>query len=99
MLQNDPDGYLGQQCGGIARAVSDKFPDPDVVCAYAMPLTSWSNGALGPDLPPAGQLNLAKLANLCERSFSWGTPSGIIKKFSNLIWEGACLRMLCEARI
>jgi len=96
ILQNDPDGHIGQKCGAVARAVSDTFPDPNIVRAYVMPLTSWSDGADGPKLPPAGHLDLAKLATFCEQSFGWGTPSGIIKKFSNLIWEGACLRMLCE---
>src|SRR5271170_6918262 len=44
VLRTDSEGYIGRRCVTLARSVPDAFPDPAVLCAYVMPLTSWSMG-------------------------------------------------------
>ena len=99
-LSVDPDGHLGRKYAALANAVSDTFPNPTTLLRYTAPTTSWSDGGPGRDfseLRPR-QPDIAKLASLCERFFSWGTSSGILEKFDSIIWDGACLRMLTDVR-
>jgi holliday junction resolvase YEN1 len=78
--------------------MSDTFPDVDVLNAYVFPITSWSNGGNGPNLIPLiHQLpNVTKITAFCERAFTWGGVTGILNKLHNTVWEGMCIKMLCE---
>jgi Holliday junction resolvase YEN1 len=96
----DPAGHLGRKCPALANNISATFPDPLTVIQYAAPIISWSDGQQHVDFsdvkprPP----DVTKLASLCERLFSWGTAVGILCKFNTTVWDGACMRMLCEVR-
>jgi hypothetical protein len=99
-LSEDPGGHLGRKYTALAHAVSDTFPNPTTLLRYTAPLTSWSDGGQEhefSELKPK-QPDIARLASLCERFFTWGTTSGILEKFDHTIWDGACLRMLTEVR-
>lgn len=96
-LSNDPNGYLGCTYYQLAASVPDTFPALDVLLQYVKPVTSWSNGGHGPDFSSWSprQPNIERLAELCGRHFAFGNMSEIAWKFRNVLWEGACIQMLC----
>ena len=67
---------------------------------YVRPITSQNSGAPSdvaawiPRLP-----DIAKIAGLCERLFTWGTKAGIQAKLAELVWPGACARRLLHVRM
>jgi Holliday junction resolvase YEN1 len=95
-LSTDASGFLGRKYIALACAIPDTFPDLVVILLYTNPITSWSTGGERPEIPvwQPRQPNIAGLATFCERSFDWGTSSGIPIKFRNHVWEGACIRQL-----
>jgi Holliday junction resolvase YEN1 len=97
-LRTDAHGYLGRKYAMLANSVSEDFPDTIVLSRYVTPLTSWSNGGNGPQLPTLQheQLDIAHLVAFCRRRFSWGTYSGIQEKFFNIIWDPMCIQMLLK---
>jgi Holliday junction resolvase YEN1 len=100
LLSTDPLGYLGRQYVKLANSIPNNFPSTSVVLSYARPVTSWSSGGPVPQplCFPAQAANFAQLAYLCQHNFAWDTAT-IHKKFNAVIWEGACLRMLCDVGI
>lgn len=84
----------------VANNIIEDFPSPEVVLAYATPLTSWSQCSGGPSLPllKLRVPNISKLASFCEFSFHWGTEVGIINSFNNILWESMVIRILLEVR-
>lgn len=93
-LSMDPHGYLGRRYQALAASIPHDFPDPTTVHLYTNPITSWSRGRADPQIPawPLQLPDLAVLAGLCDRFFSWG--SEIPAKFSANIWAGYCTRQL-----
>jgi Holliday junction resolvase YEN1 len=49
-LSTNSHGYLSRKCQSLAEQVPESFPDLHHILLYAKPLTSWSEGAAGPDL-------------------------------------------------
>jgi Holliday junction resolvase YEN1 len=94
----DSGGHLGKRFAGLSTRVPRTFPDVDIMDAYVFPYTSWSDRGTGPNLMPlTAQLSdITKIAAFCERQFSWGGMSGMLSKLHNVLWEGVCIRMLCE---
>ena len=78
----------------------DDFPSTSVILSYAQPVTSWSSGGAVPQTPffAPRVAKFAQLAYLCQHNFTWDTAL-IHKKFNAVIWEGACLQMLCDVRL
>jgi len=94
-LATNASGLLTRKQPSLARKVSAKFPDVNTLLQYANPVTSWTE-----DTPPdasrwiPGQLDIAKLASLCELFFTWGTASQIMANFRKNIYAGACIQRL-----
>ena len=45
-------------------------------------------------------MNLARIASFCEEHFDeWGSKSAILKRFRNVLWEGAVMHVLRRAAI
>jgi Holliday junction resolvase YEN1 len=93
-------GFLKCRCPALANAVHSDFPQPSVILKYAQPITSWAGGR---PLPPFlawvhHEPDLAEMASLAERSFSW-SPNEIMEKFRTHVWPGLCLRRLLKVFI
>ncbi|TFK49187.1 hypothetical protein OE88DRAFT_1810044 [Heliocybe sulcata] len=97
-LLSDPLGKLGQTYTSIASNIKDTFPNPDVICAYALPLTSFRSSSLSTVLPSSAPqpIDIAALTRLCERWFTWGSPTGIIQQFRDKVWPAVFARNLSE---
>ncbi|EDQ98259.1 uncharacterized protein LACBIDRAFT_336129 [Laccaria bicolor S238N-H82] len=95
-LLYDPHGVMGMKHPALAHNIPSDFPKLDVLRLYTHPLTSWSDYGNSPDTTSWGlhQLNLANLAVLCEKSFSWGSAGIIIPHFCMNVWPAAMMRML-----
>jgi len=97
-LMTNASGCLSQKCPALAKRMPDSFPNVHHILLYAKPLTSWSEGAAGPDLSKLQprQPDITKLATICKHRFNWEPTPGILKKFESVLWDGVCIRMLCE---
>ena len=98
-LSTNASGHLSRKFRLLAKQIPDSFPDPHHVLLYAKPLTSWSDCTTpGPDLSALQPLqpDLSKLTSICKRRFDWEPSPGILKKFRNVLWDGLCMRMLCN---
>jgi hypothetical protein len=77
------------------------FPDLNVLENYASPCTSASasRGGGGAAIRDTADLDLARIAGFCEASFGWGHKSAIVKRFRDLLWEAAVIRILRRAAL
>ncbi|KAF8333360.1 PIN domain-like protein, partial [Amanita rubescens] len=96
-LADDPNHHLGCQDIVLAQAVSkSSFPSPDDIVYFVRPITSLSNGQLGPDtslwVPRAP--DLGRMGHICERLFSSATCAHIAREFDRHVWPGTCMRLL-----
>ena len=95
-LRDDPFGILHKHHPALANSVPTNFPRRDIVQAFLHPVISSSNtlqDILWPLRPPS----LSKLASLCDRYFSWSTPSMILQYFKKDIWPAMVIRpLVCE---
>lgn len=98
-LRYDPNGLIGRKNPSLANSIPESFPDINVLRLYANPITSWTIGD-GPDISRwrLGEPNLAQIAVLCEKSFSWGTSGHLINRFRNNLWRGVVVRQLLQVR-
>ncbi|KZO91641.1 hypothetical protein CALVIDRAFT_505443 [Calocera viscosa TUFC12733] len=80
-----------------AKAIPDDFPAIKDVCAYAAPITSFTENRDVSVIQWRKKPNLGKIAGICERHFEWGIKEIIIKRFRTTVWQGAVLRALMEA--
>ncbi|KAF8342486.1 PIN domain-like protein [Amanita rubescens] len=95
-LTTDPNQHLGRQHIILAQAVDDSFPSTHDIIQLLRPITSLSNGQLGPDtslwvpcIP-----DLGRLGHLCELLFPWATGPGVAREFDHHVWRGTCNRLL-----
>jgi Holliday junction resolvase YEN1 len=97
-LSTNAGGHLTQRYPTLANSIPHDFPNIDLLLLYAKPLSSWSPGTAKPDLShlQPSLPDISKLASICERRFGWeNNPGGIIERFHNILWDRACIRMLC----
>lgn len=94
----DPHGLMNAKHPTLAQNIPHDFPKLDILRLYTCPVTSWSENGEGPDTASwtLCQLNLAKLAVLCEKSFSWGSAGTINDQFQRNVWPAAIMRMLLK---
>ena len=97
-LRYNDAGHLSRRYTVLSNSIPDTFPNRQVLMLYADPITSWTTGQQPPNT--AGwvprELDLGKLAALCERSFTWGTSEGIMSCFQEHVWPGMALYGLVE---
>ena len=91
-------GHLSRRQVVLANNVSDSFPNPEVLLLYAKPLTSWSPGQKQPNTTRwiPREVNLSRLAAICECSFTWATLEGILSCFQEHVWPGMALHGLVK---
>lgn len=76
----------------------DDFPDLDVLEKYANPLKSGQPGSRGcSPLRDKSNLDLGRIAGLCEKYFEWGYTSDILKRFRSMMWPAAVMNILRRA--
>lgn len=90
-LRTDESGHLGQCYPMLSQQIPDSWPDGDALANYLNPVTS-SPEDLEYSWPQPP--NIARLGQLCERYFSWGTRAGITKHFALCLVLGVVTRIL-----
>jgi hypothetical protein len=101
VLRHDPKKLIGRKNNVVADAVTDAFPNREVLQLYANPITSWTHPRSGAALIPAVTFDLPdlkKLASFCYLRFGW-SGSDVHEYFESKIWEGVCMAMLCQVII
>ncbi|KAJ3518141.1 hypothetical protein NLJ89_g64 [Agrocybe chaxingu] len=77
------------------------FPELDVLEKYANPTHSTSgrmrNGSVA--LRDVNNLDLGRVASLCEQYFEWGYRDRIIERFRALMWPAAVMHVLRRAAL
>ena len=98
-LRTNSRGFLGQRYPSLSLPAG--FPDQKVLENYAKPANSARDrGLRGVGMRDAGELNLAQLAGFCEEKFGeWGYKAAIIKRFRDLLWPAAVIRVLRRAAL
>ncbi|KAF7979888.1 hypothetical protein HWV62_40677 [Athelia sp. TMB] len=81
--------------------IPNTFPDMQIMEFYMNPVcSSQARGPGGGPIKCNGEMNLAKLAAICESNFEeWGYMTAIIKRFRGVIWPGAVVRLLRRAAV
>ena len=102
-LSQDPEGHLGRCYPKLAAKVQEGVPDTAAMQYYAHPLCSQENAAGTSQMSllttaPCDAFSLARLAQICERLFTWGTANRIQAKFEQRVWKGAVVRLLLARR-
>ncbi|KAH7888362.1 hypothetical protein F5I97DRAFT_1965320 [Phlebopus sp. FC_14] len=82
-------------------SLSDNFPDVKLLENYADPLCSARIGRQGGEpMRDTSELDLARAAAFCEEHFvEGGHKSAIVKRFRDLMWEAATMRVLRRAAL
>ncbi|EDR01166.1 uncharacterized protein LACBIDRAFT_333494 [Laccaria bicolor S238N-H82] len=98
-LSSNVQGFLKCQCPTLANVVHSDFPQPSVILKYTQPITSWAGGRPLPLFSAwvHREPDLAEMASLAERSFSW-SPDEIMEKFQTHMWLGLCLCRLLKVK-
>jgi len=101
-LSTNASGYFGTRKLALAKSVPEDFPNIDILLSYTNPITSETDAsARRTHVPPtwARELDLSKIAHLCEIHFEWGLKDIIIKRFRTVLWPSAVLRILRRAAL
>jgi hypothetical protein len=98
-LRTNSRGYLQHKHPSLI--LPPNFPDMKILGHYACPATSVQAGrAGGGAMRDNGDMSLPLVAGFCEVKFiEWGYKSAIIKRFRDLIWEAAVIRVLRRAAL
>ncbi|EJD47543.1 PIN domain-like protein [Auricularia subglabra TFB-10046 SS5] len=94
-LRTNSRGILGKKQTRLAQAFPQDFPNLQVLNAYINPVVSGSVGDV-PQFDWHRKLDLAALAEVCERSLGWDDAT-VLKRFKSLVWTGAALRALRDS--
>ena len=97
-LRYNDAGHLSCRYSVLSNNIPDTFPNSQILMLYADPITSWTTGQKPPNTVGwvPRELDLGKLAALCERSFTWGTSEGIMSCFQEHVWPGMAIHGLVE---
>ncbi|KAF8338560.1 hypothetical protein F5887DRAFT_1077646 [Amanita rubescens] len=95
-LANDPEHRFGHQYITLAQEVGDSFLSVHDVIHLVRPITSLSDGQLGPDtsLWVPRTPDLGRLGHLCKHLFPWATGPGVTREFDRYVWHGTYTRLL-----
>ncbi|KAJ7143370.1 hypothetical protein C8R43DRAFT_954149 [Mycena crocata] len=100
-LAHDPGVKRGRCYPLLAQKIVDDstFPDPRVLQYYVHPLTSWSDGSIGPSAFLFHEINLSRFATLCESFFPWGTEPKITKLLACHFYPAVCIQVSQELQL
>ncbi|KAI0077668.1 hypothetical protein K474DRAFT_1690761 [Panus rudis PR-1116 ss-1] len=95
-LRTNSRGFLGRKSPSLAKAITEEFPNLEVLFSYTKPMTSEHSSKRAKDITVDWEKepDLGKIAGLCELYFEWGVKEIIIKRFRTVIWPPAVLRIL-----
>ncbi|KAL6308878.1 PIN domain-like protein, partial [Sparassis latifolia] len=95
-LRTNARGLLQRKNPTLAKALTDDFPNMEVLLSYTDPITSEPKGrtARNVNMDWQKEPDLGKIAGLCEMYFEWGVKEIIIKRFRTVLWPSAVLRIL-----
>lgn len=97
-LRTNSRGIVGRKYGSLSKAITEEFPDIDILASYANPITSETEGKLHKIKTTWERpLDLGRIAHVCELYFEWGVRHVIIKRFRTVIWPAAVFRFLRES--
>jgi hypothetical protein len=98
-LHTNSRGFLPRKYHSLSLPSS--FPDLKVMENYINPVCSGRVGRQGGGpMRGNGEMNLAKIAGLCEQNFiEWGHHTAIVRRFRTLLWEAAVMRVLRRAAL
>lgn len=97
-LRTNSRGMLPRKAPSVV--LPSDFPDLQVLKYYAEPLTSGTRGVSGGPIRDNSDLSLPRVAGFCEEHFDeWGHRSMIIKRFRDLLWESALMRVMRRAAL
>lgn len=90
-LREDPAGHLNRRHSAVADAITDDFPNMEVVNYYIKPAVSPANNFCQrlPRVP-----DVATIAHICEADIGFKSPLDIALKFMRVLWPGLLLRSL-----
>jgi len=101
VLERDPQGHLGRTYYKLARVINEErteFPNPAVIAAYVLPLTSWSDGGQPPvSVVTSRQPDLAALAAFSSGYLGWSAE--IIQMKLTQPRVGTVIRALLQVRV
>lgn len=98
-LRTNSRGFLQHRHPSLS--LPPTFPDMKILSNYACPATSAQAGRGGGGaMRDNGDMSLPRIAGFCEAKFiEWGYKSAIIKRFRDLLWEAAVIRVLRRAAL
>ncbi|PPQ97664.1 hypothetical protein CVT26_002476 [Gymnopilus dilepis] len=96
-LCNNSNGFLPGMRPQLAASLPESFPDMHVLNLYTHPITSWSEGHYGPDIPlkfgRTQEPDLDGIRDFCMTQFGW-KDSILCKHLRKSVFEGAFNRMI-----
>lgn len=92
-LCEDPAGHLGRRYQVVAEAITDDFPNMEVVNYYVRPATTALDG-FQQQRPLPRVPDIARLTQTCEVDGVFRSPLDIALKFMSVLWPGVLLRSL-----
>lgn len=97
-LRTNERGMLPRKAPSVT--IPSDFPDLQVLKYYAEPLCSATRNKSGGPIRDNSDLSLPRIAGFCEQYFDeWGHRSMIVKRFRDLLWESALMRVMRRAAI
>jgi len=100
-LERDPQGHLGRTYYKLAHVINEErteFPNPAVIAAYVLPLTSWSDGGQPPvSVVTSHQPDLTALAAFSSGYLGWSAE--IIQMKLTESHVGTVIRALLQVRV
>ncbi|KAJ3491071.1 hypothetical protein NLI96_g1005 [Meripilus lineatus] len=98
-LHTNAENRLPKKAPSTLYIPSD-FPDLQILKYYAEPITSGTKNRSGGQIRDNKDLSLPRIAGYCEQYFDeWGHKSAIIKRFRDLVWPAATMRVLRRAAL
>ena len=97
-LRTNSSGFLAHSFPSLADRIPETFPDVNLLLSLAHPSNSGLN-AVDAVFRQSNVPRITDLAKWCEVRFNWPRSvgkSGVAHKFHSALWDGVCMRMLCQ---
>ena len=97
-LSTNSRGYLPLARPHLAAALTDNFPNRQVIRLYIDPITSATPGYERTHTWGFGQPEIARITEFCMQHFNWDHYT-VLHHFSKDLWRGVFLQMLYSVSI
>ncbi|KAI0776325.1 PIN domain-like protein, partial [Trametes elegans] len=92
VLRTDPRGFIGRTHPSLASSITPAFPDLHILRLFLEPQLLNITAYEGLSRPSV--LDVARIGELCELYFTWGSRAGILKTLRSTLWPCEVARML-----